>query len=118
VSNEANRREREQWATPADIEQGRSAMLEQIERIRQWLTDSPPDVLEERFRHEWLSMSRGYCQYRPDQWRDAKATHEFDMREFVRAIADGWIVSKTIRGVLKGKPLVIPDPRDIGDIPW
>jgi hypothetical protein len=113
MSKERNSREQEHWASPEEIERGRSVVLEKLDRIRQWLAESPPAVLEERFRHEWLSRSRGYCLYRPDQWRAARTVHEFDMREFVEAIAEGWLVSKTIRGMLKGKPLVVPDDEEM-----
>lgn len=118
MSDESKSREQERWATPEEIERGRAAVLTKMDRIRQWLAESPPDVLEERFRHEWLSEERGSCLYRPDQWRAARTAHEFDMREFVEAIAEGWLVSRTIRGMLKGRPLLVPDPRDIGDIPF
>jgi hypothetical protein len=114
MSKEKNPGDREQWATPEEIERGRAAVLEKLGRIRQWLAESPPDVLEDRLRHEWLSEERGYCRYRPDQWRAAKAVHESDMRDFARAIADGWLISKTIRGMLKGKPLAAPDDEDEG----
>jgi len=113
MSEETKPGQREQWANPEQIERGRAAVLEKLDRIRQWLAESPPDAFEERCRHEWLSRSRGYCRYRPDQWQAAKATHEFDMREFAEAIAAGWLVSKTIRGMLKGKPLAVPDDEDI-----
>jgi hypothetical protein len=118
MSKEANSCDREQWSTPEEIERGRAAVLEKLDRIRQWLAESPPDVLEERFRAEWRSRCGSYPRFRAHEWEAAKAVHESEVRRFAGLVANGDLISATVRGLLQGKPFAASEVEDDGEIPF
>jgi hypothetical protein len=110
MSYEQNEQQPSKWATAEEINRGRTLVLERFDLIRKWLTESPPDVLEARFRAEWRRASGGGGQrFLSHEWEKAKAFHESEVRHFAGVVANGGLILQTLRGLLHGQPFAVED---------
>lgn len=119
LKNDRNGLQSESWVTAAEADRGRAIVLEQLDRIREWLAGSPVSVLEDRFRHEWRSCCCGDpIRFRASDWRRAKDTHESEVQRFATVVASGALISKTVRSLLKGHPFDVPDQDEDDGFPF
>jgi hypothetical protein len=118
MSYEQNQQQPSKWATAEEIDRGRAIVLERFDRIRKWLAESPPDVLEARFRAEWRARGGGCHRFPAHEWEKAKGFHESEVRHFAGVVANGDLVSQTLRGLLHGKPFAASEMEDDDGIPF
>jgi hypothetical protein len=78
-------------------------MLAKLEPVLAWLTKSSASELYERVAHEYrLHYSRPGYSFPAHEWQKAKAAHEQYLARFAEYVADGEVINKTFRALLKG----------------